>query len=314
MKTLQILKFTCLLCSAVLQAPTVRAQLETNVTITNLQDKVYSNITLDHTNNLGVVWTTADGSMGQIKFTDLSVETWNQLNLPDGLKRSIVAFVSKKIAEEASAKAVQEGADRQARAAHEEADRQASADQEAKDKLQAEILAEVQSTTNSEEQQINSLKAKPALMSSEEKTSRDNILKALLDVSSATSVGVTRNDYGSLLAKAVSSLTFERTQLKTERHVKYLFCAEKAIGYYTKANDEWSDYFKYDWMREKEETMMSQYDFIDLARNGLKIDISTFSNTEDSKTMFYVPFKKCLELYWEAADIYVEKMKDDAQM
>ena len=299
---------------AVIASFIASAQLATNITVTNLQGKVYSNITLDHTNALGLIWRAQDGSMGQIRFTDLSVETWNQLNLPDGLKRSIVAFVSKQIAEEAAAKAAQEEADRQARAAKAEADRQARADQEAKDKLQAEILAEVRSTTNSEEQQINSLKAKPALMSSEEKTARDNILKALLDVSSATSVGVTRNDYSSLLAKAVSSLTFEKTQLKTERHVKYLFCAEKAIGYYTKANDEWSDYFKYDWMREREETMMSQFDFMDLARNGLKIDISTFRNTENSKTTFYVPFQKCLRLYWEAADIYVEKMKNDAQM
>ncbi len=61
-----------------------------------------------------------------------------------------------------------------------------------------------------EEEQIDALKAKPLLMSSDEKTARDNILKALLDISSATAVGVNRNSYGDLLTKALSTLTFEK--------------------------------------------------------------------------------------------------------
>jgi len=29
--------------------------------------------------------------------------------------------------------------------------------------------------------------------------------------------------------------------------------------------------------------------------------------------MFYVPFNDCLSLYWKAADVYIEKMKEDVQ-
>jgi DNA segregation ATPase FtsK/SpoIIIE-like protein len=297
---------------------TASAQLATNVTITNLQGKVFTNITLDHTNTLGVIWTAQDGSMGQIKFNDLSLESWEHLNLPNDARNCILAIVSEKIAEAQLAAEKRKEIERQAQAAKEEEDRQkseiekqAKAAQEKKDKLQAEILAQVQSVTNSEEQKIDAMQAKPLLMSSEEKEARDNILKALLDISSAASVGVTRNDYGTLLAKAVSILTFEKTKLSTERHEKYLFCAEKAIGYYAKANDEWSDYFKYDWEREKEQTYMSQAEFIDLARNGMTIDTSAYRTTENNKMLFYVPFKECLTLYWHAADIYVQKMHKD---
>lgn len=88
----------------------------------------------------------------------------------------------------------------------------------------------------------------------------------------------------------------------------------KAIGYYAKANDEWSDYFKYDWERERDETLMSLYDFKDLAQNGMAIDISAYRTKENDTTMFYVPFQKCLTLYWQAADIYVQKMHKDAQL
>jgi hypothetical protein len=306
---------------AVLVYFTASAQLATNVTITNLQGKVYTNITLDHTNTLGVIWTAQDGSMGQIKFTDLSLESWKHLNLPDDARNCIVATVNKKIAAAAEAETERKEIEQQAKAAKEEENRQkaemekqAKAAQEEKDKLQAEILAQVQSVTNSEEQKIDALEAKPMLMSSEEKTARDNILKALLDISSATAVGVTRNDYGTLLAKAVSSLAFEKTKLNTERHKKYLFCAEKAIGYYAKANDEWSDYFKYDWEREQEQTFMSQSEFKDLARNGMTIDISAYRTSEKEKTLFYVPFNECLRLYWRAADIYVQKMHKDVQL
>jgi hypothetical protein len=295
--------------------------IATNVTITNIQGRIYTGITLDHTNNLGVIWTAQDGSMGQIKFTDLSLESWEHLNLPDDVRNCIMAIVSMKIAEEELAVEHRKEIERQEKAAKEKEDRQkaemdkrARAAQEERDKLQAEILAQVQSGTNSEEQKVDAMEAKPKLMSSEEKTARDNILKALLDISSATSVGVKRDDYGSLLAKAVSSLSFEKTKLTTDRHKKYLFCAEKAIGYYSKANDEWSDYFKYDWEREQEETIMSLYDFKDLAQNGMTIDISAFRAKDNDKTSFYVPFKKCLTLYWNAADIYVQKMHKDAQL
>ena len=164
-----------------------------------------------------------------------------------------------------------------------------------------------------EEEQIDQLKAKPMLMSSEEKAARDDILKALLDVSSATAVGVNRNSYSDLLTKALSTLTFEKTKLSTERHEKYLLCASKALGYYAEANKTWSDYFEYDWMRDQNEALMSQADFNDLRQNGVMVDATNFRQYENDKTMFYVPFNDCLSLYWKAADVYIEKMKDDVQ-
>lgn len=328
MNDIVFMKIRLLTILAVLVYFTASAQLATNVTITNLQGKVYTNITLDHTNTLGVVWTAHNGSMGQIKFTDLSLETWQQLNIPEAVKNSIVSVVNGKLAEKAAAEAKrreieqqEKAAQEQERAAQEQQDRQraelekqAKAAQDEKDRFQAEILADVRSTTNSEEQKIDAMQAKPALMSLEEKTARDNILKSLLDISSATAVGVTRNDYGALLAKGVSTLAFEKTKLSTERHKKYLFCAEKAIGYYAKANEEWSDYFKYDWEQEKEQTYMSLSEFKELAKNGIKIDISAYRTSENDKSLFYVPFKECLTLYWQAADIYVQKMHKDVQL
>ena len=108
-------------------------------------------------------------------------------------------------------------------------------------------------------------------------------------------------------------MAFEKTKLKTERHKKYLFCAE-GYGYYTKANDVWSDYLKRDLESERDETVMSLYDFKDLAQNGMAIDMSAYRAIENDTTMFYVPYEKCLNLYWQAADIYVQKMHKDAQL
>jgi len=314
MKTLLIL--------AVFLSISVRADvIATSVTFTNLQGRVYNGVTLDHTNSLGIIWTAQDGSMGQIKYTDLSLETWQQLNIPKAIKNSIVSVANEKLAEKAAADAKRKELEQQEKAAQEQQDRQraeleklAKAAQDEKDRMQAEILSDVRSTTNSEEQKIDAMQAKPVLMSAEEKTARDNILKSLLDISSAVAVGVTRNDYGALLAKSVSTLAFEKTKLSTDRHTKYLFCAEKAIGYYAKANDEWSDYFKYDWEREKEQTLMSLSDFKDLAKNGMTIDPSAYQTSDSDKTEFYVPFKESLTMYWNAADIYVQKMHKDVQL
>lgn len=150
------------------------------------------------------------------------------------------------------------------------------------------------------------------LMSSEEKTSRDNILKALLDVQSATSLGVTHNKYGDLLATSLSALNFEKTKLSARRHEKFLRCAEKAIHFYAKANDEWSDYFKYDSMRENKEVWLRQYDFDDLSQNGVVIDSSKYARDSDG-FFIHVPLDDCLSIYWRATDGYIEKMKNDIQ-
>jgi hypothetical protein len=166
-------------------------------------------------------------------------------------------------------------------------------------------------TPKTEEEKIDALKAKPFLMSSEEKAARDNILKDLLDISSATAIGVNRDRYGDLLTKALSTLTFEKTKLSTERHLKFLLCASKAIDYYAKANNQWSDYFKYDWMRERKEALMSQFDFDDFRENGLTVNASNYHKYEKDTGYFFVPFNECLSMYWQVADIYVEKMKEE---
>jgi hypothetical protein len=65
--TIQILTLTTFTLTA-------SAQIATNVTITNIASKVYSGITLDHTNNCGFVWKAKDGSMGQLKYSDLPAD------------------------------------------------------------------------------------------------------------------------------------------------------------------------------------------------------------------------------------------------
>jgi hypothetical protein len=297
MKVPRTLKFACLFCAAMLQTATGGAQLATNVTITNLQGRVYRNITLDHTNKLGVIWTAADGSLGQFKYTDLAMDYWEKLNLSNSAQKYVEAA--------ALQKEQQQERERQVRTAQEEAARQ-----------KAELNRSVQdllSATNSEEQKIDAMQDNPTNMSPDEKSARDGLLKALLDISSSTSVGVNRNDYGTLLAKANSALAFAQTKLPVDRHGKFLLCAAKAIGYYSKANDDWSDYFKYDWQREQDETLMSASDFYDLRQGGLPVDASSYKkDTEGEGHLFDVPFKASLNLYWQAADIYIHKMQRDA--
>ena len=293
--TAKFMKIRLLTTLSALICFTALAQLATNVTVTNLQGRVYKDITLDHTNSLGIVWKAQDGSIGQIKYTDLAMEYWDKFNLSDNAKNAMESITRKQEQE------------RQARARLEEEARQQAELLDKQNRDEQNLL----SATNSEEKMVDALEAKPADMSPEEKTARDGILKALLDISSATSVGVSRNNYGDLLAKAASALAFGKTKLPTERHKKYLICAEKALGFYDKANDEWSDYFKNDWQREREEALMSSYDFYNLRRNGLMVDASSFRKAD--RHIYYVSFKKCLTLYWQAADIYVQKMQKDAQ-
>lgn len=272
---------------AVMASCVASAQLATNVTITNLQGRVFRNITLDHANEMGVVWTTAGGNMGEIKFTDLPMDFWDKLSLSNSAQKYIAAI------------ALRQDQERQRQIAREKAARQ-----------QMEVqrnLQEMLSATNSEEQKIDAMEDDSTNMSPDEKSARDGLLKALLGISSSTSVGVNRNDYGSLLAKTRAALEFARTKLPIEHHKKFLLCAEKAIGFYSKANDEWSDYFKYDWEREQDETYMSVADFYDLRENGVPVQASNF--TEKGNGVYVVPFKTALSLYWQAADIYVHKMQ-----
>lgn len=148
-------------------------------------------------------------------------------------------------------------------------------------------------------------------LSAEEKTSRENILKALLEVQSATAVGVTRDRYGELLIKADSTVNFEKTKLSYSRNSDFLANASDAIRWYSKANHEWDSYFKYDWMREKDQALMFPYTLEEISKLGVKIDTAQLSRDPDLKDTYLVPFKACLSLYWEAADVFVEKLKGE---
>ena len=151
-------------------------------------------------------------------------------------------------------------------------------------------------------------------LSAEERSSRENILKALLEVESATAVGVTRDRYGGLLIKADSTLKFEKTKLSDYRHYQYLSDAEDAIRYYRSANNKWDAYFKYDWMREKHQALMLALEFKDLQDVGVKVNSADYLPDPDMKDSFLVPFDDYLSLYWKAADIFIEKMKAELSL
>ncbi|MEI6076279.1 MAG: hypothetical protein WCS94_11930 [Verrucomicrobiota bacterium] len=158
---------------------------------------------------------------------------------------------------------------------------------------------------------IESVRPKPLPMTSDEKMARDNILRALLDVASATQLGVTRANYSALVTKALSTLNFEKIKLTASRHANYLDCADIAIHFYAKANDAWSDYYKYDWMREEKIAWMMQYDIDELKRAGVNVNSTDFPRDPNLPTAFRVPFDDCLSLYWKAADKFIDKMKFD---
>ena len=163
----------------------------------------------------------------------------------------------------------------------------------------------------SETKPIESVRTKPSPMTSDEKLARENILRALLDVASATQLGVTRANYSALVMKALSTLNFEKIKLSASRHANYLDCADSAIHFYAKANDAWSDYFKYDWMREEKIAWMLQYNFDELKRAGVNVNSTDYPRDPNLATAFRVPFDDCLSLYWKGADKFIDKMKLD---
>lgn len=161
----------------------------------------------------------------------------------------------------------------------------------------------------SETKPIESVRTKPSPMTSDEKLARENILRALLDVASATQLGVTRANYSALVMKALSTLNFEKIKLSASRHANYLDCADSAIHFYAKANDAWADYFKYDWMREEKIAWMLQYNFDELKRAGVNVNSTDYPRDPNLATAFRVPLDDCLSLYWKGADKFIDKMK-----
>lgn len=130
---------------------------------------------------------------------------------------------------------------------------------------------------------------------------------------SAASLGVTYDRYGELLIKADSTLNFEKTKLPDPdyRHSQYLSYAKDAIRNYSKANEAWNSYLKYEWMREKKQALMHDWNFRDLRECGVNVDETTYPPALNIKGAYLVPFNECLSLYWKAADIIIEKMKGE---
>jgi hypothetical protein len=266
------------------------------LTFTNNSGIVYSNATVVKIETDGVLFGFTNWQYARVKFTNMPASIQKRFGYdPEAIRKANEERIAQA---ELNRKMQQEAARQQAELAAES---------------NREMLKWL-TATNLEEQKIDAMQDNPTNMSPDEKSARDGLLKALLDISSSTSVGVNRNDYGALLAKANSALAFSQTKLSVERHGKFLLCAAKAIGYYSKANDDWSDYFKYDWEREQDETLMSGSDFYDLKQGGLPVDASIYKyyKNENNNDLFYVPFKASLNLYWQAADIYVHKMQSDA--
>jgi hypothetical protein len=287
------MKTKIILLGSMLAALVASAQTNT-LTFTNNSGTVYSNARVVKIETDGVLFSFTNWQYTRVKFTNMPTSVQNLFGYdPEAIRKAneeriAQAELDRKIQEEAARK---------------QAELAAEANRENQNWLSA---------TNSEEQKIDAMQDNPTNMSPDEKSARDGLLKALLDISSSTSIGVNRNDYGTLLAKANSALAFAQTKLPVDRHGKILLCAEKAIGFYSKANDEWADYFKYNWQQEQNVTLMSVSDFYDLRRNGLPVDTSSYrKDSENNGRLFYVPFKSSLSLYWQAADIYVDKMKKD---
>lgn len=82
------------------------AQLATDVTITNLSGRVYANVTLDRTNNLGIIWIKSDGSSGMLKYKDLPADVLLRYGISTNVIQAAVAAEQKAKAQwDAKAKA-----------------------------------------------------------------------------------------------------------------------------------------------------------------------------------------------------------------
>ncbi len=59
------------------------AQIVTNLTATNLDGRVYTNLTITHADEIGFIWTQPDGTMGRLKFIDMKPEDLKALHVTD---------------------------------------------------------------------------------------------------------------------------------------------------------------------------------------------------------------------------------------
>jgi hypothetical protein len=135
------------------------------------------------------------------------------------------------------------------------------------------------------------------------------VLKALLTIQSATSVGVSYSKHGDLLVELVSTVELEKTKVKPLG--SFWMAVDDTIRVYKHANDTWSDYFKYDFEREKG-VLMSGWDIKEFRERGVRVDTSRFQADETDSNTFYVPINSALSLYWEEADSYIQNAKTNA--
>jgi hypothetical protein len=163
-----------------------------------------------------------------------------------------------------------------------------------------------------EPDKIESLAAKPWLMSEEEKQTRDSLLKSLLDVQAATHSGVSMSKYSELVSGALASFNYATTKLSAGRHEKYLAHAKEAIELYDQAKSEWSHTLKmiseYD---SGTEVWMSQANFDDLRAKGVTVETAKLRKNDQG--YYVVPLDDCLDYYWLGADRFVGKMRNDVE-
>jgi hypothetical protein len=155
----------------------------------------------------------------------------------------------------------------------------------------------------------------------EEKVSRRNILQALMEIQSATALGVNPLRYGELLTKADSTLNLEKITLSGFGNSDFLSCAENAMHFYREANSGWNN-------GQAVWGFITEQDFKDFQSAGLNITLADYPpNPPEYVKMVEgvgetvaqtnpnqyspVPLNEWLSLNWKAADFYIEKMKAD---
>ena len=151
----------------------------------------------------------------------------------------------------------------------------------------------------------------------EEKVSRRNVLQVLMEIQSATALGVNPSRYRELVTKADSTMNLEKTTLSRFGNSEFLSCAEKAMQFYRKANREWFD-------GQASWGAITKQDFEDFQAAGLNVNPADYPHNppdfvkfmealgepvNTNQQNYIVPINKWLSLNWNAADFYIEKMK-----
>ena len=152
---------------------------------------------------------------------------------------------------------------------------------------------------------------KPFFITTEEKTARDNILKTLIDLNSATTVGVNYMTYGELVRKSLSTCEFELIKLDVERNKKFLVSVSKAFKCYEIVYDNWKDYFKYDHLRKSDSFSTSPELIISYGnRLGIQTNVLFSGSTWQSSGLLKIDKDRFISVFWQAAGRHVEDLKE----